>query len=315
MLVSEMFIKPRRLKITDPKDVDYYVKIYNGKKDLYQTVYNYEDSIDTNNAIVDKIFLDFDYDSNMKFLKDARTIAFYLLQNDYSFYVRFSGNGFHIFILLDNNKLKNPKGAIKNYVNYLHTKTGTKSDPAVVGDLRRVVRIPNTLNIKNRKSQYYCIPLTLNEFLHNTYEEIRLLAKNPRESENDFINGHRLLNISEWDTDIIEEQKNNTYHIINNNEISDDIPPCVQELMKDPMLGNVGRIQVILFFRDLGYTKEEVEDVLYNFLSEEKFNHCIYEEHLIDYLFEKDYIFNDCFRQKEDGFCTDEECKGHKLYY
>jgi hypothetical protein len=86
--------------------------------------------------------------------------------------------------------------------------------------------------------------------------------------------------------------------------------------MKDPMLGNAGRVQFILFFRDLGYTKEEVEDILYSFLSEEKFHHCVYEEHLIDYLFEKeDYIFHDCFIQKDNGFCTSDTCEGHKLYY
>lgn len=314
MKVSEMFIKPRRIKITDKKDVDYYKKIYNGKKNLYQTVYEYEDVIDTSTVIVDKIFLDFDYNIDMNFLYDVRTIAKYLYENDYLFYIRFSGNGFHIFILLDNTKLKNPKNAIKNYVNYLHKKTDTESDPAVIGDLRRVVRIPNTLNIKH-KDQYYCIPISYDELLNMSYEEIRILAKHSR-SNNDFINGNRFLNISEWDIDISEKRgEKNTYNTINNNYINDKIPPCIIELMKDPTLGNTGRIQVILFFRDLGYSKEEVEEVLYSFLSEEKFNHCVYEEHLIDYLFEKDYIFNDCFSQKEDGFCVSETCQGHGLYY
>ena len=314
MMVSEMFIKPRRIKIINKNDVQFFVEIYNGKKDLYQTVYNYEDIIDVNTVIVDKIFLDFDFDIDMKFLKDARTVAKYLYDNDYLFYIRFSGNGFHIFILLDQNELKNPKNAIKNYVKFLHKETKTESDPAVVGDLRRVVRIPNTLNIKH-KDRYYCISLSYDELMNMTYEEIRLLAKNSR-NKNDFINGHRYLNISTWDNNIIKNNnKRGQQKIIINNQINDNIPPCVQSLMKDPMLGNAGRIQVILFFRDLGYTKEEVEEVLYNFLSEEKFNHCVYEEHLIDYLFEKDYIFNDCSIQKENGFCASEICQGHGLYY
>ena len=71
MMVSEMFIKPRRIKIINKNDVQFFVEIYNGKKDLYQTVYNYEDIIDVNTVIVDKIFLDFDFDIDMKFLKDA----------------------------------------------------------------------------------------------------------------------------------------------------------------------------------------------------------------------------------------------------
>jgi hypothetical protein len=315
MKVSEMFIKPRRFKIIDTDDIDYYISIYNGKKDLYQTVYNYEDVIDINTVIVDKIFLDFDYNSDMKFLSDVRGVAKYLYRNDYLFYIRFSGNGFHIFILLDDDELKNPKSAIKNYVDFLHKQTGTTSDPAVIGDLRRVVRIPNTLNIKHKEQQYYCIPISYNELINKTYEEIKLLASYPRETKDDFINGHRLLNISEWDSNILIKEHHNAQNIISDVEISDEIPPCIKELMKDPMLGNTGRIQVILFFRDLGYTRDEVEDLLYSFLSEEKFNHCVHEEHLIDYLFEKNYIFNDCIVQKENGFCTDETCKGHGLYY
>ena len=314
MKISEMFIKPRRIKIFDQEDVDYYIDIYNGKKDLYQTVYEYENTIDTSTAIVDKIFLDFDYDSKMDFLYNVRTVAQYLYDNDYMFYIRFSGNGFHLFIMLDDSTLSSPKNAIKNYVNYLHKKTKTDSDPAVIGDLRRVVRVPNSLNIKH-DDHYYCISLSYDELINKTYEEIRLLAKNSRYC-NDFINGHRQLDITEWDNDdIIEEKNRNVQKFIIDSEINDDIPPCVQYLMKDPMLGNTGRIQVILFFRDLGYTKEEVEEVLYNFLSEEKFNHCVYEEHLIDYLFEKDYTFSDCNIQKENGFCVSDTCKGHGLYY
>ena len=309
-----MFIKPRRFKIFNESDAKYLIDIYNGKKDLYQTVYQYQETVDTFNVIVDKIFLDFDYKSDMKFMQDVRTVAEYLYKNDYLFYIRFSGNGFHIFILLNDNELKNPKRAIKNYVSFLHKTTNTESDPAVVGDLRRVVRIPNTLNMKHKNKRYYCIAISMEELMKKTYEEIRLLAHHPRYC-GDFINGHRYLDISEWDVDIVPVKKNEKQKSVFNSQINDDIPPCVQDLMKDPMLGNAGRIQVILFFRDLGYTKEEVEDILYDFLSEEKFNHCVHEEHLIDYLFEKDYIFNDCNTQLENGFCTSTVCQGHGLYY
>lgn len=315
MLISEVLIKPRRFRILNQDDLDYFINIYNGKKDLYQAIYNYQDNIDVKNVIVDKIYLDFDFNSNMKFLYDTRVVAQYLYDNDYLFYIRFSGNGFHIFILLDDAKLKNPKVAIKHYVDFLHKKTQTESDPAVVGDLRRVSRIPNTLNLKNKKQQFYCITLTFDELMNKSYEDIRLLASKPRDTTKDFINGHRFLNISEWDSNIFKEEKSKIHNIVTDTKINDEIPPCVQEMMKDSMLGNAGRVQLILFFRDLGYTEEEVEDILYNFLSEEKFNHCVYEEHLIEYLFKKDYIFHDCFIQKDNGFCTDDKCQGHRLYY
>lgn len=313
MLMSEIFIQPRRITILSDKDLKYYIKNYNGKKNIYQSVYQYENSISVDNAIVDKIFLDFDFNSDMQFLKDVRVIATYLYENDYSFYIRFSGNGFHIFILLKEN-LQNPKNAIKQYVNHLHKQTKTTSDPAVIGDLRRVTRVLNTLNMKH-KERYYCIPITYDELMNLTYEDIRSLAKHSRHFC-DFINGHRLLDISEWDNILFSERKNNSMQKISNiNAIDNSIPPCVQDMMKQSNLGNLGRVQVILFFRDLGYTKDEVEDILFNFLSEEKFHHSVFEEHQIDYLFEKDYLFSNCYQLKENGFCTEENCQGHKLYY
>ena len=313
MLVEELFIKPRRFEVYSEEDVNYYLSIYNGKKDLYRTVYAYKDSVDVDNVIVDKIFLDIDFDSNMKFLNDVRVVAQFLYDNDYIFYIRFSGNGFHLFIMLDDTKLENPKVAIRQFVNFLHNKTNTESDMAVVGDLRRVTRMPNTLNMKH-KEHYYCIPLTLDELLDMSYEDIRCLAKQPR-LEQDFINGHRTLNISSWDHVIISEKCSEKQNIVINNEINDDIPPCIHHATKDPTFGYAGRVQLILFFRDLGYTKEEVDEILYSFLSEEKYNHSTYDEKQIEHLFEKDYIFSDCLVQKQNGFCTDDNCKGHGLYF
>lgn len=314
MLVGEVFIKPRRLKTYSKDDIDYYIDIYNGKKDLYETVYQYEDFIDVSTVIVDKIFLDFDFNVDMKFLHDVRTVATYLYDNDYLFTIRFSGNGFHILIYLTQDELSNPKMAIRQYVNFLHKETDTESDPAVIGDLRRVIRIPNTLNIKH-KEHFYCIPLKYTELMSMSYEDIRKMAKNPRD-ESDFFNGHRYLNISEWDTLIVEECVcHDQQNVILDTNISNDLPACIRAAMRVSDLGNLGRMQLILFLRDLGYSKEEVEDILFSFLSEEKFKHSVFEEHQIEHLFNKDYMFSDCNVQKQNGFCMSELCKGHGLYY
>ena len=249
----------------------------------------------------------------MNFFKNVRTVAKYLYNNDYLFYIRFSGNGFHIFILLEDTQLKNPKTAIRQYVNFLHKETNTESDMAVVGDLRRVARMLNTLNLKH-KVKHYCIPITYDELLGLSYDEINELALHSRDDE-DFINGHRLLNISEWDNVIVDNKEHHQQKVVFDTKINDELPPCIEEFMKDPMLGNMGRMQLILFFRDLGYSEEEVEELLLSFLSDEKFNHSIYEEKQIQHLFMKDYLFSDCNVQKQNGLCPSEKCQGHGLYY
>ena len=61
MIVSELFIPKRRLVMEDEDVKQAYIELYNGKKNVYESVYSYVDEVDAKNVIVDKIFLDFDY--------------------------------------------------------------------------------------------------------------------------------------------------------------------------------------------------------------------------------------------------------------
>ena len=112
MIVDEIFIPKRRIVIVNPEQIQHYISVYNGKKNIYQSVYHYKNKPSAINAIVDKVFLDFDYDDDLKFYDDVRKVAKYLHKHGIRFYIRFSGRGFHIFIMVQNN-LKQPKLAIK----------------------------------------------------------------------------------------------------------------------------------------------------------------------------------------------------------
>lgn len=289
---------------------NFFIKILNNKMPLYESVYSYVDSCDIFHVLVDKIFLDFDFDENFNFLKDIRIVSRYLYENNIKFCIRFSGRGFHLFIYLSDDWLQNPKRAIKQFVKSLHEKTNTKSDPAVVGDLRRVVRIPFTVN---KKTNLYCMPITYDDLMNKNYEEICDMAKDPIYCF-DIFYGEKLLDISSFDKVPTVQLKNKVSVAFS--QITNDIPLCIKNLMKDPYASYNDRFLIIMFFRELGYSEDEIVEILKNCLSEEKFEHCVYEEHQVEYLMEREELFFPaCYNMKNDGYCPDQKCKGHCLYY
>ena len=311
MLISELFIKPRRDVVYKQSTIDYFVDVFNGKTHIYESVYYFEDEPNPDKAIIDKIYLDFDAQDD-GFFESTKKVAKYLHDRDIKFYIRFSGRGFHIFIMLDQQKcLKNPKVAIKQYVRYLHEETNSSSDPAIIGDITRLVRIPNTINIKSHK---YCIAITYDMLMNYDYDKIYQLASHKGPCY-DYYNGHKLLDISKWDGE--KYIKNNASYTVNTKAIlSNDIPPCIQKMMEDKNLGWKNRTFVITCLRDLGYTRDEIESILHSFLTEEKFYHSVFEEKQLERLVDvEDTLFASCKTLKEYDLCIDETCQGHNIYY
>ena len=95
--MKEVFLPKIRIPIYDDSQLDEYRLLYTGKKNIYESVYAYygegKEDIIGKNAIIDKVFLDFDYDINFKFFEDVKQVATYLHINDIVFYIRFSGKG------------------------------------------------------------------------------------------------------------------------------------------------------------------------------------------------------------------------------
>ena len=314
MIVKELFIPYVRIKYSDEELKNYYIHLFNKKKNLYEVIYSYHDKPSNETAIVDKIFLDFDpSDNSMDFFFHVRTVTKYLYDNDIEFYIRFSGRGFHVFINLDNQELNNPKLAIKQYVYHLHQTTNTASDNAVVGDLRRPARLVNTMNLKTQK---YCIPITYDELQNKTYQEISDLAICERHVD-DFINGSSKLDISAWDgmdPNLIPKTPQSV--VMPKIEVVDKMPPCIEKFLQDPQLSHKERFQLMLFLRDLGYTYDEIEKIFYGFLDDDKFYHMTEEEHQIQNVCPRDeFTFSPCHMQKMNGYCPSEECAGCNLYY
>lgn len=312
MIVGQIFLKPN-VRITLPIDDtkwDTIINNNNGWKDLYISVYNFNEDPKAYNAIVKYVFLDFDPINNDDIVayNNCQIVVKYLRDNNIAHNVLYSGRGFHILIDVDTSvSLKNPKKAIKNFVTELHHKTNTLSDNSVIGDLMRVRRCPNTINLKTGR---YCIPLFSDEIIKLTLQEIKSLATSPR-------NIHPTLYLNKLDLQKYDTEADNIHQPINkNNKIifSNAYIPCVSKMMLEPNLGYQERGYIITYLRDMGYSIEDIHNIMKGFLSENKFNHCVNSEHQIEYLYDRtDVLFPSCARLKLEGLC-DESCNGNYLY-
>ena len=307
-MISELFIPKKRIVIEDDNIKQQYIDLYNGKKNLYESVYCYTDVPDSKNAIIDKIFLDFDYDDDLLFYDDVRKVAKYLYELGVKFCIRFSGRGFHIFILCKEVELKHPNLAIKKWVNQLHRRTETQSDRSVVGDTRRVCRI---LDTKNLKTGLYCIPLKYNHLCTLSYEDICDMAKE-RSHLSDYYYGYDSIDLTPFDN---EEKTSVKQFAPQNIVVSVEFPPCINGLLSNPDLGYHERRELIIYLRDDGYTEEEIYSILKEHLSHKKFAHCTEEENQLSYLMRReDILFSNCEAQKMNGVCNSDTCDGCRLY-
>ncbi len=308
---------PKRITLTyESKDLETAQKIirkYNGKVNIYRSVHDFINEPSAKNAIMEKIFLDFDYDENNpnKCLIDVMKTSDWLSSKNYEHRLFFSGRGFHCFVKAEfKKKPKNMSMALKNCYLYLSDAVNIEIDHTY--DLMRVARLPNTLNLRSRR---YCIPLKRSD-LQNGYEWICEKARE-RDNHSYVDGGSRKLKLDKFDNG--NYFKNDISLPCDNLDIDMDVnplefPPCVRCLFKKGECGYRDRFLIILAFRELCYPKEVVKRFLKGILSKRKYYHCVYEEKQVDYLYERDeLVFPSCSTLRREGYCK-EVCECQEIY-
>lgn len=182
-LFFEMGI-PARLK-RDAQTIEDYYSFQNRFKgcNLYTSVYGMTEPANYKTAVVDRIFLEFDgEDKNFddRLLADFRQFLEYLQrQTDIVPQVFFSGNsGFHVVIYFSPLSISNPHKAIQRLVENLKALSGVKYlDLNANNGLAQMRRIPNS---QHQKTGLYAVPLSIEEVMFYTRDEIRHLAVSPR---------------------------------------------------------------------------------------------------------------------------------------
>jgi len=311
---------PQR-KIMRTDDMDKYYKLvnqYNGKRSIYRSVYNYKESQENrvvpSSAIIDKVYFDFD-GADAFYQMDK--LHGWLVGKDYAHQIMFSGNkGYNVYVFLK------PKPAVNvNLVaihRYIENQANVKSDQQTVGDINRVSRVPNTIHIK---SKLYCIPLT-KDMLNKGDDVIRDLAKINQEVSHVFGNkrmsplyaqkqGEEFIALERYEPESFTSDSKRVQGLLDDANIY----PCAKAMLCNEDLEWRGRFFLILYFKEKGYTKEEIAEILKQSLSKEKYHHAIYSERQLTYLFSKDFLFPNCNKLVQEGFCVEPHCDKEDTIY
>jgi hypothetical protein len=270
------------------------------KLDIYTTVYAFErlDGFkpDYGSAIIDKIFFDFDGDESFE---NVKSLHEKLKSLDLLHTIFFSGGGFHtyVFVKLDNSLSPDKKSLA---IIKIAKKLAKGYDEVCTGDLARLARLPNTFNFKRKR---FCIPVS-EEDLNKGLDFIKAKAK--QQQPNFYFYGNKILNLNNLVNNYNEEQKisyinsSQTIHNINIFEL----PPFLIKILEEHKKGWVkstgwrDRYLIILWLRELGFNKLDVKSFLAKNLTPDEYNHAVFEEKQVDYIFsdhrqfgEKAYIF------------------------
>lgn len=163
------------------EEIEEHIKNWN-ETNCYMSVYSYTEYNQENrnkmSAVIDCIPFDFDDKDNPEnALSDAKKLLAWCTRHNITPRISFSGSkGAHIFIDLEPIELNHTQEVLKRFAKEINKAAGFKSlDYIVIGDLERVIRIPNT---KHKTTGMYCLPLNPKLFPFLSLNSIHRLACN-----------------------------------------------------------------------------------------------------------------------------------------
>jgi len=277
---------PHRIRVKTEKEALRYVNLYNGKKNLYKSLYKITD----NGYVIDKIFFDFDGEKSHYATKK---FAKFLHDDNIAFKVHFSGRGFHIFIpVVIKEKITDYKLSIRKLQEEILDTYNLRKycDPHVIGDTARVVRIPNTFNLRANR---YCIPLRY-EDIQLSFEEIKELAKKQRWIINYAVKGRKL---ELKNVEKIKKYKTN----VSNSIVVEGIEPCINRILEKRNPTHDERFLLVLHYKELG---ENMNQIVERF---RKLNWIDWNENITEYqvrnIFEKEFELPTHEWRMQKGIC------------
>lgn len=318
-------LKKRRLVHNMDELVDIINK-YNGKVDIFLSLYSFSLSyadgqrpqVSYDTSTIDKVLFDFDSDKGFQNVSAMHT---HLMNKNIKHRVLFTGRGFHLHILTNSKHLQSKKQALSSYQHKIADEVGltigapkvSDIDNHIIGDIARIARFPNTINIK---SGLYCIPLE-NGFEKLTLREIQELAKTRQHPENSTY-GDNLADLTPLDREKIDFYLDIKDSGVASSKITEDFPPCVKHMLTNNG-GDAGwkdRYFIIIYLRDMGYSKPDVLAILKKYLTPHAFRHCVYEEQTVEGMFRRmDQYFITKRELQENGCCFNcVDCPIGKMY-
>lgn len=146
----------------------------------YATMYSFmtytQESRKKENVVVDCIIFDLDSDDLNVAYEDAKRLIRWAKRHGAHPRLNFSGSkGFHVFLDLAVVNLLNPQQTLRIFMKELNEQAKLQTvDPVVTQDLKRILRLPGTIN---SKSGLYCTPLNVDTLPYITIDDIVAKAK------------------------------------------------------------------------------------------------------------------------------------------
>jgi len=279
-LIHSSPISVGRRRINIP--VSEYIRKMNGISNCYASVYN--------NSIK-LLFFDFDEEP----LKNTIKMHNYLLNERIKHVIIFSGRGFHLYVVCKEYPLQ--KNVLWNSMNSLLSKSNSKCDRHVIGDVRRISRIVGTKNIK---VGLYCIPL-FEKDISKDYEYIRTLAKKPRLNGEMFGNKKFVLNEYDYKEERFTETNNANYDFkISDEWINNNLPPLIKKFLRKKNVKWRERFLTILAMKEKGLSLSSIVKYCskywnkprkHGFTQKNDLRHSLIDENQFNYIFNGNYYF------------------------
>lgn len=247
------------------------------ERDIYKTIYRYENkSIDTCN-FVSPLYLDLDIDNieenydklirDLKILIHKLMSEFYLEMDDIQIY--FSGSkGFHIIIsenifgFVPNRTINKD---LKKIATYLKAYTLTKCIDTKIYDYKRLFRIPNTIN---SKTNLYKVYIPYNELINMKYNDLVKYASSIKEYElkKYKYNEKAAISFNNLIDKINKREREKTNIKVAKEYIKKkELLPCVKYILQNGSTNGQRNNTTIALANSLfqiGYTKKEVTEII-----------------------------------------------------
>ena len=319
---------PYRQTVKTLTDALSIIRTYNGVKRLFFSLYTLDSLPQRQNPPIDKIWFDFDSPNAQR---AAQKMLDCVNGENLKHLIVFSGGGFHFYIFTQNgDKMSDARSALKAMHKDIAEKAKCSIGPEkiadidyhIIGDISRVVTIPNTYNVKRRK---FAIPLRDKE-LDWDIEKIKELANKPREDW--VIEGEKLFDCAPY------QRIENGFADINipnlaniDNDVPEDIsmfPPCIQAILLDKKKFNGqdgscgdwrGRWLFTVWMKEAGYSPDVIDKLAKKYFSQRPRSDNLRDnyEHwkkvkALELAFRHDHFFPTCEKMWLEGRCPG-KCK------
>jgi len=329
--LREVAVNGARVKVVNSLDeINFYINKYNGKANLYTTVFpavkaNGDNKLDYNTVIIDKMFFDIDIVEPDKVLNDIKKLHSWAEENSYYHSINFSGRGFHFFIYVKPYDKPDKKTVLLNAQSDIVDELSLSKnvDRTVIGDISREVRLIDSINLK---SGLYVIPVKIEE-LNNVKE----LAKNKRILTKEFLYGKKLFDISSYSNGINYNSLPSSISYMSDDPYINELQkhmnanldliieklkkiPCLKQVLENDNAGWYERTFLLIFLKENGFTEVEANEILHKIISPEKWQRSYCTRSHAQTIYNRSYALPSCDTLFIRGICPLTDCKSCPFY-